>query len=307
MKVVKVVVIIFLFNIKIIYADLGILLNLNLNELKEIDISNKTTIISNTNTLNSIASNKHQLFVEQSALAGFNFFKLNLETRLYYRTILYTNRAGWMWEDNKVDIGIENNFSLDSDIIGIFADIKPLSFFGVRINANFIAMFNFASGGYVGFDSKDDNYSPGELNSRTKENSIGIMAGIAPYFVFKFKSFTIINHTHINYIFLGDRNYYYDPRTAILHSQNEIEIFNDIFLLANINSFNIGMNHSLTYLVNVNKLSHRIGVATIFNFSWIENTLNLDLLVSGGLNIGIPNYSSLTYIEMKTELSYKIL
>ena len=256
-------------------------------------------------TNNGIYSN--ELFIEQAALGGFNHIKFNFETRLYYRLYLYKNSADFLFKETKADFGIENNFSLSSDMIGLFADIKPLSFFGIRLSGYADFMFNIMNFGYAGFNSKDVGYSFDDLYAMKKGNSFGYIINISPYFIFKFNNFILINNLNMSYVNVGDKKYYYDPRTSILHEKSEFELVNDFFLLGRISLFYIGGYYGLTYLINSKHLSHKFGIASILNFKFLKETLIFNIGASAGLHVGLPYYNNTTFIELKMSLAYKIL
>lgn len=282
------------------YSNINALFNINLRDTQIFDINNKNS----TNDINRI----HELYIEQTASGGYNPVKFNAETKLYYRMSLYTDRKGFLWEGNKAEFGIENNFSLSSDMIGLFADIRPLSFFGIRTSAYFIIMYDIMNFGYAGFDTNSNiDYSASALSSMQKYDTLGFLLNISPYIVFKLNNIVIVNNFSFNYIFAGDRNYYYEPRTAILHKQSEFEIMNEAFMLANINPVYMGGYYGLTYLLNSKITTHKLGVAGIIYFNFLQDKLKFNILLTGGLHVGLPNYNSKTFIEGKLSLIYKIL
>lgn len=282
------------------YSNINALFNINLRDTQIFDINNKNS----TNDINRI----HELYIEQTASGGYNPVKFNAETKLYYRMSLYTDRKGFLWEGNKAEFGIENNFSLSSDMIGLFADIRPLSFFGIRTSAYFIIMYDIMNFGYAGFDTNSNiDYSASALSSMQKYDTFGFLLNISPYIVFKLNNIVIVNNFSFNYIFAGDRNYYYEPRTAILHKQSEFEIMNEAFMLANINPVYMGGYYGLTYLLNSKITTHKLGVAGIIYFNFLQDKLKFNILLTGGLHVGLPNYNSKTFIEGKLSLIYKIL
>ncbi|MBW5393934.1 toxin A, partial [Brachyspira hampsonii] len=211
------------------------------------------------------------------------------------------------FKDTRVDFGIENNFSLSSDMIGLYADVKPLSFLGVRVSGYADFMFNAMNFGYAGFDSKDVSYSFDELYGMSKGDAFGYIINISPYFIFKFDNFILINNLNMSYVNVGDKKYYYDPRTSILHAKSEFELINDFFLLGRISMFYIGGYYGLTYLINSKHLSHKFGMAGIINFKFLQETLMLNIGASAGLHVGLPHYNNTTFIELKMSLAYKIL
>lgn len=287
---IKFVPIVFLLYISIIYADINTLFNIGMDD-----------VVINTN-------NKHQLYFEQSFAGGYNFIKFNAETKLYYRTSIYNDdRTNKIFQNTKLDLGIENNFSLSSDMVGLFADIRPLSFFGIRVNAYFNYIYNIMNFGYAGFDNNNVDYSYGSLLGMSKTDAMGVVAGLTPYFLYKLPYVIFINSTSFNYVFAGDKNYYYDSRTAILHKKSEFEIMNDFFILANISPFYIGASYALTYLVNSNILTHKLAIVGFISFKFLQNRLSLDILASSGLHVKLPYYNSSTFIEAKASLVYKIL
>ena len=81
----------------------------------------------------------------------------------------YKNRKGFLWDGSKVEFGIENNFSLSSDMVGAYADIRPLSFFGIRAGGYFIIMYDIMNFGYAGFDTNEGiDYSAEALFKKQK-------------------------------------------------------------------------------------------------------------------------------------------
>lgn len=296
------IIIAFFLCFNFVYANINSLFNINLLDTKVLNINNKSS--TNYELTNRI----HELYIEQTALGGYNPIKFNAETKLYYRVSLYKNRNGFLWDGNKAELGIENNFSLSSDMVGAFVDIRPLSFFGIRASAYFIIMYDIMNFGYAGFDTnKDIDYSSQALSDMQKYNTFGFMFNVSPYFVFKLPNLVIINNFSLNFINMGNRNYYYDPRTAILHKQSEFEIMDEAFMLANINPVYLGGYYSLTYLLNSQIMTHKLGIAGIVYFNFLQNRLKFNVLLSGGLHIGLPNYNSKTFIEGKVSLVYKII
>lgn len=283
------------------YASINPLFNINLADMQIFDINNKPS--TNFETTNRI----HELYIEQTASGGYNPIKFNAETKFYYRMSLYKKRNGFLWDGNKAEFGIENNFSLASDMAGVYADIRPLSFFGIRASANFIIMYDIMNYGYAGFSTSDVDYSPQTLSNMQKYNSFGFMVSVSPYIVFKLPSLVFINNFSINYIFAGDKNYYFEPRTSILHKQSEIEIMDEAFILANINPIYLGGYYDLTYLLNSKIMTHKLGIAGIIYFNFLQNRLKLNVLMTGGLHVGLPNYNSRVFIEAKASLSYRIM
>ena len=286
----------------LVYASINPLFNINLSDMQTFNINNKpSTNLESTNRI-------HELYIEQTASGGYNPVKFNAETKLYYRMSLYKDRNGFLWEGNKMEFGVENNFSLSSDTIGFFTDIRPLSFFGVRASAYFIIMYNAMNYGYAGFyTNKDIDYSAKALFDMQKYDSFGFMFNISPYLVFKLPNFIIINNFSLNYIFAGDKDYYYEPRTAILHKRSEFEIMDEVFMLANINPVYLGGYYDLTYLLNSKIMTHKVGIVGIVYFNFLQNRLKFNVLLTGGLHIGLPNYNSRTFIEAKLALAYKII
>ena len=220
---------------------------------------------------------------------------------------MYKNATNFLFKGTKADFGIENNFSLSSDMVGLFVDIRPLSFLGVRISGYANFMFNIMNFGYAGFDSKDVSYSFDELYAMKKGNAFGYIINVSPYFIFKFKNFILINNLNISYVNVGDKEYYYDPRTSILHKKSEFELINDFFLLGRISLFYIGGYYGLTYLINSKHLSHKFGIAAMVNFKFLKERLLFNIGASAGLHVGLPHYNNETFIEFKMSLAYKIL
>ena len=278
----------------LVFADISTVFNLDIYE-RNLSVNTNTGIYSN------------ELFIEQSVLGGYNHVKFNFETRLYYRLYMYKDATNFLFRDTKVDFGIENNFSLSSDMIGGFVDIRPLSFLGVRISGYADFMFNIMNFGYAGFDNKDVSYSFDELQAMSKGNAFGYLITVAPYFLFKFNNFTLINNLNMSYVNVGDKEYYYDPRTSILHKKSEFELINEFYILGKINLFYVGGYYGLTYLINSKHLSHKLGVVGIFNLKFLKERLLLNIGASAGMHIGLPHYNNATYIELKVSLGYKIL
>ena len=294
MKKINIYIVLICIFSRIVFADINTIFNMDIYERK---------LSLNTNT--GIYSN--ELFIEQTALGGFNYIKFNLETRLYYRLYFYKNATNFLLKDTKADFGIDNNFSLSSDMIGAFIDVKPVSFFGIRLSGYADFMFNAMNFGYAGFDNKDVGYSFDELYNMNKGNAFGFILNVSPYFVFKFNHFVLINNLNISYVNVGDKKYYYDPRTSILHKKSEFELINDFFLLGKISLFYIGGYYGITYLINSKHLSHKFGIAGIVNFSFLRERLIFTIGSSAGLHVGLPYYNNMTFIELKMSLTYKIL
>ena len=294
MKKINIIIVMICLYPSLVFADINTLFNMDMYERK---------LSLNTNT--GIYSN--ELFIEQTALGGFNYIKFNLETRLYYRLYMYKDATNFLFKGTKADFGIENNFSLSSDMLGVFADIRPLSFLGVRISGYADFMFNIMNFGYAGFDSKDVSYSFDELYAMKKGSAFGYIINVSPYFIFNFNNFVLINNLNISYVNVGDKEYYYDPRTSILHKKSEFELINDFFLLGRISLFYIGGYYGLTYLINSKHLSHKFGIAAIVNFKFLKERLLFNVGASAGLHVGLPYYNNETFIEFKMSLAYKIL
>ena len=165
----------------------------------------------------------------------------------------------------------------------------------------------------LGYDlsfSLDDirvSYSFDELYAMKKGNAFGYIINVSPYFIFKFKNFILINNLNISYVNVGDKEYYYDPRTSILHKKSEFELINDFFLLGRISLFYIGGYYGLTYLINSKHLSHKFGIAAMVNFKFLKERLLFNIGASAGLHVGLPHYNNETFIEFKMSLAYKIL
>lgn len=288
MKKINIFIVLVCIFSKIVLADINTIFNMDIYERK-------------------LSINGNELFIEQTALGGFNYIKFNLETRLYYRLYFYKNATNFLFKDTKADFGIDNNFSLSSDMIGAFIDIKPLSFFGIRLSGYADFMFNAMNFGYAGFDNKDAGYSFDELYNMNKGNAFGFIVNVSPYFIFKFNHFILINNLNMSYVDIGNKNYYYDPRTSILHKKSEFELINDFFLLGKISLFYIGGYYGLTYLINSKHLSHKIGAAAMINFNFLKERLMFNIGASAGLHVGLPYYNNMTFIELKMSLAYKIL
>ncbi|WP_295154482.1 toxin A [uncultured Brachyspira sp.] len=288
MKKINIFIVLVCIFSKIVLADINTIFNMDIYERK-------------------LSINGNELFIEQTALGGFNYIKFNLETRLYYRLYFYKNATNFLLKDTKADFGIDNNFSLSSDMIGAFIDIKPLSFFGIRLSGYADFMFNAMNFGYAGFDNKDAGYSFDELYNMNKGNAFGFIVNVSPYFIFKFNHFILINNLNMSYVDIGNKNYYYDPRTSILHKKSEFELINDFFLLGKISLFYIGGYYGLTYLINSKHLSHKFGAAAMINFNFLKERLMFNIGASAGLHIGLPYYNNMTFIELKMSLAYKIL
>lgn len=294
MKKISIFIVLICMYSGVVFADINTIFNMDLYD---------RTLPVNTNT--GIYSN--ELFIEQTALGGLNHIKFNLETRLYYRLYFYKNATNFLFKDTKADFGIENNFSLSSDMVGLFVDVKPLSFLGIRISGYADFMYNIMNFGYAGFDNKDAAYSFNDLNAMEKGNAFGYIINISPYLVFKFNHFTLINNLNISYVNVGDKKYYYDPRTSILHQKSEFELINDFFLLGKINIFYVGGYYGLTYLINSKHLSHKLGIASFINFNFLKETLIFNIGASAGLHVGLPYYNNMTFLDLKLSLVYKIL
>lgn len=296
------IIIAFFLCFNFVYANINSLFNINLRDTRTFDINNKST--TNLEATNRI----HELYIEQTAWGGYNPIKFNAETKLYYRTSLYVGRNGFLWDGNKAEVGIENNFSLSSDMVGAFVDIRPLSFFGIRASAYFIIMYDIMNFGYAGFNTNINiDYSSKALSDMQKYDTFGFMFNVSPYIVFKLPNLVIINNFSLNFVYMGDRNYYYDPRTSILHKQSEFEIMDEVFMLANINPVYLGGYYGLTYLLNSKIMTHKLGIAGIIYFNFLQNRLKFNVLLSAGLHVGLPNYNSKTFVEAKVSLIYKII
>ena len=166
-----------------VYANINTLFNINLRDLPVFSIYNRAPTNLSTNNTNNItpAKRKHELFIEQTASGGYNPIKFNAETKFYYRMSFYKNRKGFLWDGSKVELGIENNFSLSSDMVGAYADIRPLSFFGIRAGGYFIIMYDIMNFGYAGFDTNEGiDYSAEALFKKQKYNTFGFMVNVSP-------------------------------------------------------------------------------------------------------------------------------
>ena len=54
-------------------------------------------------------------------------------------------------------------------------------------------------------------------------------------------------------------------------------------------------------------MTHKLGIAGIIYFNFLKDRLRLNVLLSGGLHVGLPNYNSKTFVEAKASLIYKII
>lgn len=269
------------------------------------------TLYSNIDTLfnSEIIREKpvsNGLYISQSLYGSYNPVKMNAETTLYYRLAIFTNKEGFLWNGTKADFGIENNFSLSSDMIGLFIDVKPLSFISVRVSAYYDFMFDAMKFGYAGFDSNNVNYSYRDLEKMNKGTAFGYILNVSPSLFFKFEHFTLLDTFTFSYVNVGNKPYYYDPRTAILHKKSEMELLNDFYILGNINPFYIGAYYGIVYLINSKIFTHKMGIAAILNFSFLKDRLMFDIGILAGLHLSLPYYDEYTFIESKVLLSYKI-
>lgn len=294
MKKINIFILLVCIYSRIVFADINTIFNMDIYD-RNLSVNTNTGIYNN------------ELFIEQTALGGFNHIKFNLETRLYYRLYFYKDATNFLFKNTKVDFGIENNFSLSSDMIGLYIDIKPLSFLGVRVSGYADFMFNVMNFGYAGFDNKDVSYSFDDLYKMNKGEAFGYIINVSPYFIFKFDNFVLINNLNMSYIDVGDKEYYYDPRTSLLHKKSEFELINDFYLLGKISMFYVGGYYGLTYLINSKHLSHKFGASAIINFNFLKETLIFNIGASAGLHVGLPYYNNTTFIELKMSLAYKIL
>lgn len=247
------------------------------------------------------------LYISQSLYGGYNPVKMNAETSLYYRIAMFTNREGFLWKGTRADFGIENNFSLSSDMIGIFVDVKPLSFLSFRVSAYYDFFYDAMKAGYSGFDSNNNiDYSYRSLEKMNRGSAFGYIINISPVLFFKFKYFTLLNYLTLSYVNVGNKPYYYDPRTSILHKKSEFELVNDFYILGNITPFYIGAYYGATYLINSKILAHKLGISAIINFNFLKDRLSLNIGVLAGMHLSLPFYDGYTFIEAKALLTYKI-
>lgn len=250
------------------------------------------------------------LYISQSFDAAFNPARLGLNTKLYYRMLLYKNKVNtnsFLWKNTKIDLGVENIFNTSSDSVGVYINLTPFSFFTIKASGYFMGMFNALNFGYAGFTDIDFNsYSPDALFSLEKGSALGFTIRLNPIFHFKFQNIVILNSILLNYTAIGEMPYYFDYPKATLHAKNDIDLENDFYILSNIHPFYIGIYYGAFTVFSDDEFFHKIGIATAMSLNYLENSLLLDIGFTAGYNIGLPHYDQDVFVDINIKLDYKI-
>ena len=261
----------------------------------------ETDVIKNVKVTNG-------LYVSQNLGFSYNQLKAQANTKIFYRLPLFTSHSNAIFQNAKIDMGIENKFTTSGELIGGFANFTPFSFFSLRVSAYFNLMHDAFNMGYLPLDTGNtDAVSAATFFATDKSSAVGFSFSVTPMFYYSFKHVLVANILNLNFITLGDAAFYYDENTARIHAKNDLEIENDLYLMGNINPFYIGVYYGALHLVNANATTHRFGVALALALAFLEDeSLTLDVGLSAGTHLGLKDYDNLTFIDIQARLDYRI-
>jgi len=242
-------------------------------------------------------------------------YNFGFNLRLFYR---FTNEKpkGAFWSKFKTEVGIENQFKLEQDIMSLFVDFTPSRYFTINGNGSIITYFKAANRGFVGFADKGvlESYSVNSILNGNRKDALAIELEITPTFKLEFLKDIFINTglslevgLSIKYAYTEADNYYYDYELFLIRKNSDVSYKFDSKLVFDMKPVGVGIQYTVTYIQYTELLGQTIGAYIDYDHYFFNNTLYIKATSYIGQYISYPNLSGKLYFSFMATLGYKII
>lgn len=242
-------------------------------------------------------------------------YNFGFNLRLFYR---FTNEKpqGIFWSEFTTDVGIENQFKLEQDIMSLFIDFTPSRYFTINGNGSIISYFTTASRGFVGFADKGglESYSVDNILNGNRKDALAIELEVTPTFKLEFLKDIFVNTglsieagLSIKYAYTETDNYYYDYELFLIRKNSDFSYKLDTKLVFDMEPVGVGIQYTLTYIQFADLVGQTIGAYIDYDHYFFNNTLYIEVIGDIGQYISYPNLSGELYFSLMATLGYKLI
>ena len=275
-----------------------------------------TQELEETNDLETPPIIDKGLYIETDLIGYISpMYNFSFNLRLFYR---FTNEKpnGVFWSDFKTDVGVENKFKLEQDIMTFFVDFTPSRYFTINGNGSIVAYFRGAKRGFVGFDDNVgiESYQVDDILNGSRKNALAIEIEVTPTFKLDFLKDIFINTglsveigLSIKYAYTEADNYYYDYELFLIRKNSDISYKFDTKLVFDMEPVGVGIQYTVTYIQYTKLLGQTIGAYIDYDHYFFDNTLYVKAIADVGQYIDYPNLSGTLYFSFMATLGYKLI
>lgn len=236
------------------------------------------------------------------------FFNLSL----YYRfrsDIFFV----YLFDNTKTDLGIFNNFTLRKNIVGVYIDSTPASFFNFYLSGGFINYHSAIKRGLYTFDKSYSINSRDDITNLSPKKSYGFIANIKPLFrvdimkmLINREGLVLLASLDVRYAYMLDSDeYFYDYDTYMTRKKNDVSYSFNTMALFDYKPVSVGIEYTLSYVHFANALSQMLGGYLFYDKEFLRN-FYLDVKLNIGQFISHPYMAGKLYFNAGTSITYKI-
>ncbi len=279
----------------------------NTNDIA-IEINNITNVNVATEVKPKTINTNSGLFLDFNLVGNYHPINAGATVGIFYRfePIKSSNK---LFKGNRLDLGFENIFLLNANIVGVYANFIPTIFMELDIRGYYNTTFNMLDYGYIGLDNFDDELYFSSISSTKGENASGYSFSIAPKFKWLFASnVEIANETTVTFLSLGNENFYLNRNTYEIYKKSDIEIVNEFSLLTHTSLVKVGPSYSILYILGTKTFTQSLDLNLHFEKYYLENkNLRLYFDLKSGFYLSSTYYLNSVFINMKLGIQYQIL
>ena len=245
------------------------------------------------------------LYFAQSIGAGVNPLGVILNSGLKYRFPL-VKKEGMLWESTKIEMGIQNEWTPTDDLLLLRFTFVPIAFFEFSAQGGPYVMYRQLGYGYCTFDSSDVPYDYDDLEDVPRHTELGYWFTLTPVLKLKVSSVILVNALNINFISIGDKNYFLERRSHSIHKHKDTDITDDTFLFYKpSDKIMVGVNYHFMNVFSTSYFSHR--VCGVFMFSpKIKAFYNFYAVAMAGVYMKDTVFNGKPHIALRTGFDLKI-
>ncbi len=248
------------------------------------------------------------LFINTDIIINYDPINIGFTVGAFYRFEPLKSEH-WLLKGNRLDVGLENIFLLNADMIGVYANWRATIFMEIDVRGYYNITYNMLDYGYIGIDDIDNKPNISSIAETRGENANGYLLSITPKFRWLFRSsnIEIANKTTINFWSLGDSQFFLNRNTYEIYKKNDIEIINEFSMLTDISFIKVGPSYSILYVIGTKTLVQSIDLNMSLEKYYLQNSLMLYFDLKSGFYLASTYYQNDAFINIKLGIQYQIL
>jgi hypothetical protein len=257
-------------------------------------------------THHGYAKTQKGLYARVAPAVSYSPAGMQINWNLFFRFPL-SDSTNILWENTKLDIGLQNTFTPTDNLLALFFNIEPIAFFDFTFVAGYHLMFTAFGYGFQAVSSPSDDYSPDALKEIPKQNKSGYWMTFTPTLKFKLQNFIAANSLAFNYFYKSDYSgYYYEPHTDTILRESDWNFTNDIYGFYQVNSkIMAGLNYTYIKTPSTDYVSQRLGGIFVFTPA-ISRFYDFQAVVVAGTYLKNHFFTGKLFFQVQASMVFKI-